>query len=421
MFIDKSSKKVLIIEDDPIVGSIYRSRLEKEGYQVELASDGQSGFFAVHSMNPDGVLLDIMLPKMNGIDLLRKIRAQQRYRNLPVVVVTNAYVASMVHDAATAGASMVLNKSTLTPQEIGDRLQELMYPGIKFAPSVPDEASPAPMPLPTVQVAPARSSTVALPGRVQSHETASGKPAGNLSREFLEQVPEYLNELRKSLLELHKASDVTSRQGLVEALYRRVHSMNSRATLAGLRPGCQLTAALEALLKELVEKPATVTPSTLRTIANVVDLLKDLFVPGIKADLAEAPPINIMVVDDDLLSRRAMIFALQRFFPAPLGVETPEAALKLAAERVFDVIFMDVIMPGMDGFALCEQVRADSLNKNTPVVFVTSQSDFQSRVQSTLCGGNDLIAKPFLFIEVTVKALAFALRNRLTKIKNSVS
>jgi putative two-component system response regulator len=70
-------------------------------------------------------------------------------------------------------------------------------------------------------------------------------------------------------------------------------------------------------------------------------------------------------------------------------------------------------MPNMDGFELCTRIRALPLNKLTPIIFVTSLTDFKSRAKSTLSGGNDLIAKPFMFIELSVKALTYVLRSRL--------
>ena len=69
-------RKVLIIEDDSIVAHIYETRLVKGGYEVEICTDGQSGFYRIHEFRPDAVLLDLMLPKMNGIEILKKIRAQ---------------------------------------------------------------------------------------------------------------------------------------------------------------------------------------------------------------------------------------------------------------------------------------------------------------------------------------------------------
>jgi DNA-binding response OmpR family regulator len=70
-------------------------------------------------------------------------------------------------------------------------------------------------------------------------------------------------------------------------------------------------------------------------------------------------------------------------------------------------------MPGMNGFELCSKLRGFSTNKTTPVIFVTSLNDLENRANSMMSGGNDFIAKPFLFIELTVKALMYVLRGQL--------
>ena len=69
-------------------------------------------------------------------------------------------------------------------------------------------------------------------------------------------------------------------------------------------------------------------------------------------------------------------------------------------------------MPGMTGFELCTKLRTLPLHKKTPVIFVTALTGFESRASSTMSGGNDFIAKPFLFIELAVKALLYILRAR---------
>jgi CheY-like chemotaxis protein len=73
----------------------------------------------------------------------------------------------------------------------------------------------------------------------------------------------------------------------------------------------------------------------------------------------------------------------------------------------FDLIFLDVEMPGQNGIDLCLKIREMPTNRATPVVFVTAHSDFGSRGQSILSGGNDFIAKPFLSVELALKALTY--------------
>jgi CheY-like chemotaxis protein len=155
------------------------------------------------------------------------------------------------------------------------------------------------------------------------------------------------------------------------------------------------------------------TPSTLRTTAHAIDFFQEMTKPGITPDLGENPPVHILIVDDEVLSRRAIVYALEKAFLKATDVEDAEAALAKVQATKFDLIFLDVNMPGVDGFRLCDVLRQSGPNKTTPIIFVTATVDFQVRAQSTLRGASDLIAKPFLFIELTVKSLTFALRHRL--------
>ena len=233
-----------------------------------------------------------------------------------------------------------------------------------------------------------------------------------LFQSFLATRSDTLNTLRKLLQDLTRAPDEKTREPHLQELYRRVHALTGSAGIAGLNDVAQTTAALEVLLKELTEKPKNVNASTLRTVAQTVDFLAELF----KIDqprITEFPPANILVVDDEILSRRAVSYALEKAGLKSVSVEDSSVALRMATEQRFDVIFLDVQMPGMDGFELCTKIRGLPINKETPIIFVTSLTDFKSRARSSLSGGNDLIAKPFMFIELTVKAITHVLRGQM--------
>ncbi len=216
--------------------------------------------------------------------------------------------------------------------------------------------------------------------------------------------------------EIAKNNDENSRIQQLQELYRRVHTLTGNAAIAGLGPISQLADALEALLKELYEKPKNVNASTLRTVATAIDffpvLLDQSRVPGALDATMGARP-DILVVDDEAISRRAVTYALEKAKLPCTSLESAEAAVDILMQRKFDLIFLDVDMPGMNGFELCTKLRSFQRNKNTPVVFVTSLTDFESRANSTMSGGNDLIAKPFLFMELAVKALVYLMRGRL--------
>jgi DNA-binding response OmpR family regulator len=125
-------------------------------------------------------------------------------------------------------------------------------------------------------------------------------------------------------------------------------------------------------------------------------------------------------VEDEAISRHAVIWALEKAKLKAVGIEDPAAAYDLLTKQRFDLIFLDVGLPGMSGFELCSKLRQLPAHKNTPVVFVTGLNDFESRAKSTISGGNDLIAKPFLPLEVAVKALMYVMRGRLRVAKTGV-
>jgi DNA-binding response OmpR family regulator/HPt (histidine-containing phosphotransfer) domain-containing protein len=412
--------KILIIEDDPIIANIYRSRLDKEGFQVEIAADGQTGFYRIHESHPDALLLDLMLPKMDGLQILRKIRAQKAFATLPVIVFTNAYVPNMINEANKAGANVVFNKAALTPRQIIDALNSTLFPNAPV-----DQPTPAPSAAPvTAPAVPVSQVETVQPRRdaIPEPPTEANKPSSaeldaafqkDLLGSFIQSAPDTLAALRKLLHEFLRSSTDQIRLAQLLEMYRKVHSITGNAAVVGLDNIAQMCSAFEALLKELSEKPKNISPSCMRTIAHAVDFIGVLFERGTGPSVLGHPPVEILVVDDEIISRRAIIYALDKAQLKSEGIEDPLVAYELLGQKSFDLIILDVDMPGMNGFELCTKLRSLPLSQSTPVIFVTSMTDFESRARSSLSGGNDLIAKPFFFIELTVKALIYVLKGRI--------
>src|SRR5262249_34211525 len=108
-------QKILIIDDDVVTAEIYRAALQKRGYEVEISSNGGNAFQRAVEFRPDGLLLDLMLPDSNGIELLKLLRNLDYLRDVPVIAYTNAYVSHMVQAAEEAGARCVFDKAHLSP------------------------------------------------------------------------------------------------------------------------------------------------------------------------------------------------------------------------------------------------------------------------------------------------------------------
>jgi DNA-binding response OmpR family regulator len=393
-------KKVLIIEDDQIVSNVYRNKLAVEGYRAETAPDGETGLKTMRTFKPDTIILDLMLPKMSGIEVIKQIRSEEEFAKVPIIVFSNTYLTNMIQEAWKAGATKCISKSNCSPKEVIDLVRHTIGDSGAIPSSSPSLAG---------------THEPSKPGALNSATDSAFQ--ADLRKNFIDSLPATLTMLRTSLQSLVKADNEMTRLKEIYELYRRIHALSGNAGIAGLVQIAHMAAALEALLKELYEKPKNISTSTLRTVAAGVDFLGFLFERGTLPERQEAPAANILVVDDEAISRRAIIYALEKAQLQSVNVEAPEIAYKLLTESVFDLVFLDVDMPGMTGFELCTKLRALPLHKKTPVVFVTSLSDFDNRTSSTMAGGNDFIAKPFLFIELTVKALIHVLRGKLQPLK----
>ena len=106
-------KKILIAEDDPISARVYRTSLEKAGFEVQVAPDGQVAIEKIAESVPDAILLDLVMPRMTGIEVLKHLRSQPQFKSLPVMVYTNS--PNLVQEATDAGATRVFDKAKLTP------------------------------------------------------------------------------------------------------------------------------------------------------------------------------------------------------------------------------------------------------------------------------------------------------------------
>ena len=110
--------RVLFVEDDPTVAQMYRLKLELDGYQVIMAKDGEEGLRLAREVDPDIVFLDIRLPKVDGFAVLEGLRATDRTRNVPVVILSNYGEQELVDRGLRLGALEYLIKSQTTPANL---------------------------------------------------------------------------------------------------------------------------------------------------------------------------------------------------------------------------------------------------------------------------------------------------------------
>jgi DNA-binding response OmpR family regulator len=118
--------RVLLIEDDTSIALMYQLQLVNDGYDVELATDGVSGLQRVQDAPPDLVLLDIRLPRLPGLDVLRAITLDPGLAGVPVLILSNYGEPSMVKEGLQLGARDYLIKSQTTPIQLSMRLRDYL-------------------------------------------------------------------------------------------------------------------------------------------------------------------------------------------------------------------------------------------------------------------------------------------------------
>ena len=118
--------RLLIVEDNFDTQEIYKGVFEREGFQVLVATDGEMGLRYAQSTLPDAILLDLMLPKLKGFDLLKRLRAQEETRRIPVVIFSALADSSDKRQAAELGVTEYAIKSLNPPKQVVNRVRALL-------------------------------------------------------------------------------------------------------------------------------------------------------------------------------------------------------------------------------------------------------------------------------------------------------
>ncbi|MBU2575941.1 response regulator [Patescibacteria group bacterium] len=114
------SKKytILLAEDDQFLQRMYAAKLESSGFNVVLASDGQEAIDKAEKTNPDVALVDILMPKKDGFDVLRELREKDKFKDLPIIILTNLGELEDIKRAKELGSNEYIIKSHFLPSEV---------------------------------------------------------------------------------------------------------------------------------------------------------------------------------------------------------------------------------------------------------------------------------------------------------------
>ncbi len=112
--------KVAIIEDDAAISQMYRIKFETEGYEIDTAENGKLGLELIEKMKPDMVLLDLMMPEMNGDEMLQKLRKTPFGKDVKVIILTNMGESEAPQSIKGLNVLAFIVKANMTPRQVAD-------------------------------------------------------------------------------------------------------------------------------------------------------------------------------------------------------------------------------------------------------------------------------------------------------------
>lgn len=110
--------KILIVEDDKFVAELYEHQFTKQGFVVKVVGDGEAALYSVGAEKFSLVLLDIMIPKIDGLEVLKKMKANPAIKDIPVVILSNLGQEELIKQALQTGAKAYIVKSLYTPMQV---------------------------------------------------------------------------------------------------------------------------------------------------------------------------------------------------------------------------------------------------------------------------------------------------------------
>lgn len=122
----KSKKKILLVEDDAMISSMYKTKFEAEGFEVFVANNGAAGLELAKKEKPSIIMLDVILPQLDGFSVLEEIKKEKTIKNIPVFMLTNLGTDEDKKKGEKMGASDYLIKASLTPGQVSEKIKKAL-------------------------------------------------------------------------------------------------------------------------------------------------------------------------------------------------------------------------------------------------------------------------------------------------------
>ena len=119
-------KRVLLVEDDRFLRRACEKSLQQQGFTVSTAPDGEEALRAIRADPPDIILLDLLMPKVSGFEVLKDIRSDEKTRSIPVIILTNSSKETDIREIRSLGVTGYLVKANLSLEELGSQVKQAL-------------------------------------------------------------------------------------------------------------------------------------------------------------------------------------------------------------------------------------------------------------------------------------------------------
>jgi putative two-component system response regulator len=448
---------VLAVDDQPENLELVAEILSDEGFRIQLASDGQSALDAVAAEPPDCIVLDVMMPRLDGFEVCRRLKSRHETRYIPIVMLTALSAVDDKVAAFDAGADDFLNKPVHS-HELRARVRSLVR--IK---RLRDELDTSENIIVSMIQALERKDPLSAghSQRVAWRATQLARRIG-LSSGQVEVVGR--GALLHDLGKIGVSERVLSGEDLLggELTEYQRHPVLGEQILAPLRSfapvrtlirhhherldgrgypdrigGADLDVATQVVAianvyDHALTRHGTEAPSLLREAAKRGELREDLVVEALRldGDGAQAMALDvrewmdqlpareqsrtgrILVVDDTEANREVLLDVLTAAGHEVILASSGAAGLEALGRDKPDLVLLDVMLPDVNGFDLCREMKARPETEFLPVILVTAHYELRDRTLSARAGADDFLTYPIHRLELTARVRSL-LRLRL--------
>jgi DNA-binding response OmpR family regulator len=394
-------KRLLLVDDDAMLTRAYRDWLSKHGFQVNTVGSGAGALLFLQSAKPDLVVLDLMMPEVTGVDVLKFVRGQSRLVNTPVVVLAHEPRSDLGQHAARIGIQKAFRKDQCSPSVLMGAIDEILEPKALAAAK---QSEPVADPVEwRIECRMGRPAEPVLECGIQNSECGMEMTQDVTKESRAEAKAGLLADAPAICADLSELLEALARESLtgpehqehLQDLFFKIRFLLETANLTGLAALAQATAVFNALLSVLMENPQRLRSSTLRAVAGLVEVVRLLFQQARESGGDTPISARVLVVDDDPAASERVVAALRGAQLDACSAADSLAAWQWINSEQFNLVLLRMEMPVLNGLQLCERLRKVQGYEKTPVIFV-AQDNLDNRARCASVGGDDLIAKSIL-------------------------